>query len=252
MHLRSLLCRAPGSQVSLAGHFASTQQTMQKCAASSGQHHKHIHIVICMHSLLKNIQLVVGLAAAATIKEFVAETSYDSSMRSMQAYDIIFKEVAFGSTFHQCIYLLCEQDERTVNAGCTARRLCGTNSQDYMPHLSLLYSDFDKSSRWVNALFFANTKQWWLCFITMLTATISVKLCSSQHLTISGRSCAPSGDSIDLWPSPQAESCGAGKRQAVSSELLRNTTGHRVCCEKLASVANASIRQDLQALGSYS
>lgn len=65
----------------------------------------------------------------------------------MQSYHISFKEVAYGSIYYQCIFLLANQEQDTMRAGQGARELCGLSDTAYMPHLSLFYSDIDEKAR---------------------------------------------------------------------------------------------------------
>lgn len=57
---------------------------------------------------------------------------------------------AVGKIFHQCVYVLCERDEPLLKAAASARRKFGLDDTliDYMPHISLLYSDIDFESRY--------------------------------------------------------------------------------------------------------
>lgn len=66
----------------------------------------------------------------------------------MQSYEIKLRDVSYGKIFHQCVYILCETDEHTMAAGRVAREEYGLDPYaTYMPHLSLLYSDIEPSSR---------------------------------------------------------------------------------------------------------
>ena len=61
---------------------------------------------------------------------------------------------AAGSIFHQCVFILCEKDEPLLEAAASVRRTLGINDDlsDYMPHISLLYSDIDLDQRCVLSL----------------------------------------------------------------------------------------------------
>lgn len=66
----------------------------------------------------------------------------------MQPYRITFELAAYGTLFHQCVYLLCRRDPAALAAAAAARAACGLDpGEHYMPHLSLLYSDVDAPTR---------------------------------------------------------------------------------------------------------
>lgn len=57
-------------------------------------------------------------------------------------------DVACGQIFHQCVYILCAKSPEAMAAAAVAREAFGMDqSQPYMPHLSLLYSDIDMETR---------------------------------------------------------------------------------------------------------
>lgn len=58
-----------------------------------------------------------------------------------QPLRVSFTDVTSGSSFHQCVYILCAKDEPLLAAGDAARRAYALDTPPYMPHLSLLYSD---------------------------------------------------------------------------------------------------------------
>ena len=68
----------------------------------------------------------------------------------MQPYKVRFDKPDYGSIYHQCVYMLCHQDESTMKAGKQSKETFGQDaSTSYMPHLSLLYSDIDERIRQV-------------------------------------------------------------------------------------------------------
>ena len=67
--------------------------------------------------------------------------------RLPQPFTVELKEVASGSAFHQCVYLLAQQRPDLVGAGDAARAAFGEAPADFMPHLSLLYSDIPRHTR---------------------------------------------------------------------------------------------------------
>lgn len=58
---------------------------------------------------------------------------------------------AAGNIFHQCVYILCERDEPLLKAAASVRRAFGMDDalSEYMPHVSLIYSDIDQDTRCV-------------------------------------------------------------------------------------------------------
>ena len=59
----------------------------------------------------------------------------------MQAFEIEFDKVHFGAIFFQCVYILCKKTLATMEANSLAVKVLGMQQWEYMPHLSLLYSD---------------------------------------------------------------------------------------------------------------
>lgn len=68
----------------------------------------------------------------------------------LQPYRIKFDKPGYGSIYHQCVYMLCHQDDATMKAGTQSKEAFSQDANStYMPHLSLLYSDVDESTRQV-------------------------------------------------------------------------------------------------------
>lgn len=68
----------------------------------------------------------------------------------LQPYRITFDKPNYGSIYHQCVYMLCHQEGDTMKAGTQSKEAFSQDaSSAYMPHLSLLYSDIDESTRQV-------------------------------------------------------------------------------------------------------
>lgn len=72
-------------------------------------------------------------------------------MSLLQAFSVKMTKPAAGNIFHQCVYILCERDEPLMKAAASARRAFGMDDalSDYMPHVSLIYSDIDQDTRCV-------------------------------------------------------------------------------------------------------
>ncbi|KAG2429140.1 hypothetical protein HYH02_014176 [Chlamydomonas schloesseri] len=67
--------------------------------------------------------------------------------KKVKKYRINFTEVARGSIYYQCVYLLVDKTEGAMAAGAAAREVFGMTTGPYMPHLSLLYSDMPQEER---------------------------------------------------------------------------------------------------------
>ena len=71
-----------------------------------------------------------------------------SVVLALQRFTICLSEPSAGSTYHQCIYLLCEKDEPLLATAQALREASDVKLEsDYMPQLSLLYSSMSKESR---------------------------------------------------------------------------------------------------------
>ena len=69
-------------------------------------------------------------------------------LKLLQPYRIRFDKPSYGSIYHQCTFMLCQQDAATMNAGKQSKQAFKQDaSASYMPHLSLLYSDIDEHAR---------------------------------------------------------------------------------------------------------
>jgi 2'-5' RNA ligase len=68
--------------------------------------------------------------------------------RHAQAYRLEFQDVSYGSIFHQCVYVRCKTTDAAMDAAKRTRQAFGhpTDTQ-YMPHVSLLYSDIPSETR---------------------------------------------------------------------------------------------------------
>lgn len=66
----------------------------------------------------------------------------------MQKFRLNFLDVSLGASFHRCVYVLVAKEAPIMAAGATAREVFGLPpAADYMPHLSLLYSDADEPTK---------------------------------------------------------------------------------------------------------
>ncbi|DBA77639.1 TPA: hypothetical protein ACH3X1_009437 [Trebouxia sp. C0004] len=67
---------------------------------------------------------------------------------NLQPYRIKFNHPAYGGMYHQCVYMLCHQDDAAMRAGQLSKETFSQGqTSSYMPHLSLLYSDIDEHVR---------------------------------------------------------------------------------------------------------
>lgn len=76
---------------------------------------------------------------AGSKEEVLAKTQQLAA--SIKAFRVNFLDVAQGSSFHRCVYLLAAQEPALMAAGVAARQAFGAAGDEYMPHLSLLYAD---------------------------------------------------------------------------------------------------------------
>lgn len=65
---------------------------------------------------------------------------------SLKPFSVVLDRVSSGSIFHQCVYILCNETAELMETGAAARLAFEVDSI-YMPHLSLLYSDVDPTTR---------------------------------------------------------------------------------------------------------
>jgi hypothetical protein len=65
----------------------------------------------------------------------------------LQKFRINFLNVAQGSSFHKCVYILVAKEQAIMAAGAAAAQAYNKPPADYMPHLSLLYADVDDAAR---------------------------------------------------------------------------------------------------------
>ena len=65
----------------------------------------------------------------------------------MQSYQLRLGRVAYGKPFYQCVYVLCETSAPVMEAAAKAKAHFGLPASEYMPHLSLLYSNISPDAR---------------------------------------------------------------------------------------------------------
>lgn len=66
----------------------------------------------------------------------------------LQPFRINLLDVATGATYHRCVYLLAAKEPQLMHAATSARAAFGMpESEDYMPHLSLLCADMEDGTR---------------------------------------------------------------------------------------------------------
>jgi hypothetical protein len=71
----------------------------------------------------------------------------------VQNFTVRLSEPSSGTSYHQCVYILCEKDEPLLATAKALREALDVNPEaEYMPHLSLLYSSMDEDCRWVSAV----------------------------------------------------------------------------------------------------
>ena len=71
----------------------------------------------------------------------------------VQNFTVRLSEPSSGSSYHRCVYILCERDEPLLATAKALREALDVNPEaEYMPHLSLLYSSMSKDCRWISAV----------------------------------------------------------------------------------------------------
>ena len=65
----------------------------------------------------------------------------------LQKFRLNLLNVAQGSSFHRCVYILIAKEQGIMAAGAAAQQAFGKPPADFMPHLSLLYADVDDAAR---------------------------------------------------------------------------------------------------------
>lgn len=71
----------------------------------------------------------------------------------LHSFDIILDRVSYGTIFHQCVYILCKNNDDIMQAGNEARQAFFKQvapellHSKYMPHMSLLYSNIEENER---------------------------------------------------------------------------------------------------------
>ena len=69
-------------------------------------------------------------------------------VRYAQVYRLDFQDVAYGTMFHQCVYVRCKSTGSAMDAAKRTRQAFGHPADtQYMPHVSLLYSDIPSEIR---------------------------------------------------------------------------------------------------------
>jgi hypothetical protein len=73
-----------------------------------------------------------------------SQTEHDNA----QDFRIRFDKPSASTTYHQCVFILCHKEAGLERAAGLLRQKYGMSDlQDFMPHLSLLYSDMDQACR---------------------------------------------------------------------------------------------------------
>ncbi|GMH42972.1 hypothetical protein BSKO_10894 [Bryopsis sp. KO-2023] len=65
----------------------------------------------------------------------------------LERHYIRFDKVSFKDAYFQCVFLLCEKGEKLLEARSAAEKIFQIPAQQYMPHVSLMYSDVDTEIR---------------------------------------------------------------------------------------------------------
>lgn len=96
-------------------------------------------------SFTPHVTLVGGIWLTSQ-QEIIARAT--AAAKRLKRFTIRLAEPSAGSTYHQCVYLLCEKDEALVATAQALREATDVKLEaDYLPHLSLLYASMSKESR---------------------------------------------------------------------------------------------------------
>mmetsp|Transcript_30753 Transcript_30753/g.55969 ORF Transcript_30753/g.55969 Transcript_30753/m.55969 type:complete len:149 (-) Transcript_30753:287-733(-) len=69
------------------------------------------------------------------------------SPKKLKRYYVTFKEVAKGTFYYQCVFLLCHKEDKTMEACTISRQILGLEPTAYMPHLSLIYAHLTEEQK---------------------------------------------------------------------------------------------------------
>lgn len=89
----------------------------------------------------------VTLLAGTQQTEHDAIQRAETLAHALTPQEVQLKELSFGSTFHQCIYIRCQQQPELLEAAKASQDAFGEPPTSFTPHLSLLYSDVSESER---------------------------------------------------------------------------------------------------------
>lgn len=89
----------------------------------------------------------VTLLAGTQQTEHDAIQRAEALAHALKPQEIELRELSFGSTFHQCIYIRCKQQLELMEAATASQAAFGEPPTSFTPHLSLLYSDVPESER---------------------------------------------------------------------------------------------------------
>ena len=107
-----------------------------------------------LHAKIKNLATTEGISDAPTfvphvtlVGGFPSSSDNEAIERSallasrMEPFQIELDRVSFNKRFHQCVFILCKPTDELMRYGGMARSAFGQDPDEYLPHLSLLYSD---------------------------------------------------------------------------------------------------------------
>jgi 2'-5' RNA ligase len=90
----------------------------------------------------------VTLVGELVISENEAITKTKQLANLLKPFTISLKEVACLDEYFRCVFIKAEKTEGLMNANLTARALFKQeNSEEYMPHLSLVYGDLQGKTK---------------------------------------------------------------------------------------------------------
>lgn len=134
-----------------------------------------------------------------------------------------FDHPAYGGIYHQCVYMLCHQDDATMRAGQLSKEAFSQGqTSSYMPHLSLLYSDIDEHVRSVSC--------WGGCELmhNVQAATATGSTASWLEVKSGMYSARSQYKPAVLWKALSHSGCGQSSVFARSMPIVLLRCGHDV------------------------
>ncbi|NGP87540.1 2'-5' RNA ligase family protein [Fodinibius halophilus] len=89
----------------------------------------------------------VTLLGSIKLSETESITLTNTLASSVHPFELELTRAGYQNKFYQSLFVHVKKTEQLVDARKKAQRLFNMNSEDYMPHLSLLYGDLTKEEK---------------------------------------------------------------------------------------------------------